>query len=67
MEDNKLFNDQMPMGLGMALIQNLDAMRRFNQLSEQGKQAIISGSRSIQSKKDMQAYVNNIGKDSYIS
>jgi hypothetical protein len=67
MDNEKLFNGQMPMGLGMALVQNLDAMKRFNQLSQQGKQAIIEGSHSIQSKEDMKAYVSSIGKDSYIS
>ena len=55
MEQNKI-----PMGLGMALSQNPKAMQKFAMLSETKKQEIISKTHSIQSKEEMNQYVNNI-------
>ncbi len=50
----------MPVGLGMALAMNTEAMQRFSQLSESRQQEIINGTHSIASKKEMQQYVQNI-------
>ncbi|MDP4119299.1 MAG: hypothetical protein Q8873_08980 [Bacillota bacterium] len=49
-----------PMGFGMALAQNIDAMEYFSKLSHAQQQAIIDGTHSIQSKSDMQSYVSNM-------
>lgn len=51
---------EIPLGLGMALAQNLDAMNRFSNLSEAEKQSIIAHTHEISSKKEMQAYVNSL-------
>ncbi len=51
---------EMPMGLGMALAQNPEAMQKFAMLSEEKKQEIIAGTHSVQSKQEMRQYVNNI-------
>ncbi len=52
--------DQMPLGFGMALAQNPQAMEKFALLSEDKKQELISGTHSIKSRQEMHRYVNNI-------
>lgn len=51
---------EMPLGLGMALVQNPEAMQKFALLSESEKQAVISGAHSVNSKAEMKQYVDNI-------
>lgn len=51
---------EMPMGFGMALARNPEAMQKFASLSENTKQAIISGTHSVSSKEEMRQYVANI-------
>lgn len=53
-------NDKMPLGFGMALAQNPQAMEKFALLSEEKKQELISGTHSVNSKQEMRQYVNNI-------
>ena len=42
---------ELPMGFGMALARNTDAMERFASLSEQQQQEIIGRTHSVQSKR----------------
>jgi len=49
---------EMPMGLGMALMQNKTAMDYYASLSDTGKQQIIDHTHSIGSKEEMQSYVD---------
>jgi hypothetical protein len=51
---------EIPMGLGMALAQNLPAMNRFASMSKAEQQAIIAHTHSIGSKEEMQAYVQSL-------
>lgn len=51
---------EMPLGLGMALAQNPEAMQRFAILPESKKQEIIRGVHTVHSKKEMKQYVENI-------
>jgi len=54
---------EIPLGLGMALAQNLDAMNYFSSLSGDMKKKIIDHTHAIKSKKEMQAYVDSfVGK-----
>jgi len=57
-----MFNSKgdIPLGFGMALAQNLDAMKHFANLSDVQKQAVISGTHNIKSKEEMQMYVDNL-------
>ncbi len=55
-----MIKDQMPLGFGMALAQNPQAMEKFALLSEEKKQELISGTHSIKSRQEMRQYVNNI-------
>lgn len=56
-------NYEMPMGLGMALAQNPEAMKIFSNLSENQKHQIIEGTHSIASKSEMHQYVENIARN----
>ena len=49
-----------PLGFGMALAQNSDAMNRFCAMSEEQRRQLIEGTHSVRSKKEMQAYVDRI-------
>lgn len=57
MEQNEL-----PMGFGMALAQHPEAMARFSALSEAEQQAIVEGTHTVRSKREMQAYVEQLMK-----
>lgn len=50
----------LPIGFGMALAQNLDAMNHFASLPHDRQMAVIDGARHIRSKQEMQAYVNRL-------
>ncbi len=51
-------NDGIPIGLSMALAQNLEAMKKFATLSEKQQKELIEGTHLIKSKEEMQSYVN---------
>ncbi len=53
-------NYEIPIGLGMALAQRPEIMKKFANLSEVKKHEIISGVHSVSSKKEMQQYVERI-------
>ncbi|MEG0741123.1 MAG: hypothetical protein RSB91_01080 [Clostridia bacterium] len=58
--NNLVDGPDMPMGLGMALAQNLNAMNRFAALPAAEQQAVIAHTHSIRSKEEMQAYVQSL-------
>lgn len=51
--------DDIPLGLGMALAKDVNAMNYFASLSEEKKNEIISHTHMIKSKSEMQAYVDS--------
>ena len=51
---------ELPLGFGMALAQNETAMKKFEMLSEQEKQAVIQKTHNVNSKKEMQTLVNSL-------
>lgn len=53
-------NADLPMGLGMALAKNIDAMNKFISMSADEQQQIINNTHNIGSKKEMQSYVNSL-------
>lgn len=55
--DNFANGPEIPMGLGMALAQNLPAMNHFASLSRERQQQIIQRTHSIGSKEEMQSFV----------
>ncbi len=57
MEKNSL-----PLGLGMALVQNERAMKQFEALNDQQKQTVINKARKINSKEEMQGFVSYLSE-----
>lgn len=57
---NDITKDEIPLGLGMALAQNVPAFEEFANLTEDQKRAVIEGSRKVGSKSEMKSYVNKI-------
>ena len=57
--DNINFKD-IPMGFGMALLRNPDAVMYYNSLSETEKQQIIEKTHTINSKSEMKAFVDSL-------
>ncbi len=55
--------NEMPIGLGMALAQNPEALQRFAMLSEAEKQEIIAGTHEIRSKEEMHRYVAQLSSN----
>lgn len=53
---------ELPMGLGMALAQNPDAMHYFSNLSDQQQQEIINHTHQIQSRREMHQYVQSLAE-----
>lgn len=57
--------DGIPLGFGMLLAQNAEAMDHFSTLSDEQKQSIIDGAAKVNSKKEMREYVNQIGNGTF--
>ena len=49
-----------PMGLGMALAQDIEAMNYFSRLPHERQRQIIAHTHGIDSKEEMQAYVRSL-------
>lgn len=62
---NLLGDNEIPIGFGMALAKDLDAMNYFSNLEESKKDQIIEQSRQIQSKSQMEQYVSSLKNDSF--
>jgi len=62
MNDNLLNDGGVPLGFGMALAQNTNAMEHFARLPKEKQKAVINQTKSINSKGEMQAFVDNLTK-----
>jgi hypothetical protein len=51
---------EIPLGFGMALMQDIDAYNFFSNLSEEQQWRIIERTHGISSKKEMQDFVGNL-------
>lgn len=49
-----------PMGLGMALAQDMEAMKVFAAMDDAAKSAFISGAHNVNSKQEMRQYVRSL-------
>lgn len=49
-----------PLGLGMALMQDPDAFFYFNSLDAKRQEKIIDGTKNISSREEMRSYVQNL-------
>lgn len=63
MEQNYIHNsNEVPMGIGMALAENMKAMYAFTALDDATREAFIHNAQNVQSKEEMRAYVNSLLK-----
>lgn len=62
-QNSGMRQDEIPIGLGMALAMNTEAMQKFASLSESKKREIIKGTHAVSSKEEMQQYVERIISD----
>jgi uncharacterized protein YdeI (YjbR/CyaY-like superfamily) len=60
--DDNIYGSGMPMGFGFALAQNMAAMEIFSAMDKKKQQQIIEHTHQIQSKSEMQQYVDQIEK-----
>ncbi|MGX8709281.1 hypothetical protein [Clostridium sp. KNHs216] len=51
---------ELPLGFGMALAQNAQAMEYFSALPQQRQEDIVQQTHAIQSKQEMQDYVQGL-------
>lgn len=51
---------EMPLGLGMALSRNIPAMEQFSKMTTADKNSFIIGCKNVNSKEEMQEYVNTL-------
>ena len=60
---NNVFDGiEMPMGLGMALAQNMSALDIFSNMDASQKQAVIDQTHQINSKNEMHEFVRDIAE-----
>ncbi|MCI8370810.1 MAG: hypothetical protein HFI75_00150 [Lachnospiraceae bacterium] len=52
----------MPLGFSFTLATNQEAMASFANMSESEKRQVIEAARSIETKHEMQSFVDSIGK-----
>lgn len=59
---NAIFGDGVPMGFGMALAQDTEALARFSSLSPAQQQSVLDGCCGVSSKEAMRDYVSRLGR-----
>lgn len=59
-DEKNILSGDVPLGFGMALAQNIDAMRCFGKLTKEQQQSIIARTKNVKSKKEMRSFVDTI-------
>ena len=59
---NEISKKDVPLGFSMALSKNLKAMKHFAMMSESEQQKVINDTHNLNSKQEMQAFVENLGR-----
>ena len=58
--DSFIDGSDMPIGFGMALVMNVDAMNSFARMNDKQKRAIIERAHNASSREEMQSIINSI-------
>ena len=53
----------LPIGFGLSLAANEMSMAAFAEMNDEQKQAVVDKSRTMQTRVDMERFVNGLGKD----
>lgn len=56
---------ELPLGFGMALAQNEQAMKKFEEMTREQKTAVINSARRVNSKNEMNNLVDGILKNNF--
>ena len=64
---SQIFTDDMPLGLGTALMQNPSALDRFSALTEEEKRELIGSTHGIRSKEEMRAFVEQFAGGDFLT
>ena len=67
MHHHRIFTAEMPLGLGMALMQNPSALDRFSALNEEEKRELIGSTHGIRSKEEMRAFVEQFAGGDFLT
>lgn len=59
------YGGEVPLGLGMALAQNQNAMNEYAMFPESKKQAVIKAAGQVSSKPEMQSLVSSIANGNF--
>jgi protein-arginine kinase len=62
LKDQNLTKGDVPLGLGMALAQNLNAMKYFTSLPEEERTEIIKKAHYVKSREEMANFVDALAK-----
>lgn len=62
---DRIIRDEMPIGFSMTLAKDLEAMNYFTSQSSEIQQQMIAKASSIETKQDMEAYVNSLSKEHF--
>ena len=65
MRDSKESGLGIPIGLGMAMSMNIDAMKYYSSLSDEGRREIIDRAVTIDSKEQMKQFVESLAEKSH--
>ena len=57
---------EVPLGFGIALCKNPDAMHKYNSMTEAQKRAVISRTHAVDSKEAMGAFVDSLADEQII-
>ncbi len=60
MKQNFVNGEEIPLGFGMALAQNPEAMDVFSSLTQQQRRQVLDKTRNIRSKEEMRSYVDSL-------
>lgn len=53
---------EMPIGFGLSLAANAKSMEAFSKMSDAEKTAVVEKSRTMQSRAEMEQFVNSLGE-----
>lgn len=59
MQDKDFFAE-IPIGFGMQLAKDVDAMNVFSSMDESRRRQVIAGAKQVQSKREMEEYVDRL-------
>lgn len=63
MEDKLSIRNELPIGFGLMLAANSSAMDNFSNMTDEEKARVIEVSRTKENKRDMESFVESLGKN----